>query len=308
QKGSNLSRLVTQYHYTTWPDHSVPSHGTALWRLFRKLTQDADNTQPIIIHCSAGVGRTGTLIAMDHLLDQAKRENGIDVFACVTALRQSRMHMVQSVEQYKFIHLAVLEAHTVGSTNSPVAEFMSHYSALSRQSSVSPQTLFSEQTELLNSISQSPSEDETGVARLTENSKKNRTEILPANRHLLFLQMPFNGRSEYINAVRVPAYKGTENFVATQWPLEDTVVDFWRLVKDHDVQHVVLLEQLSLKNGFPQILPEEGKTENFGGIDVHCEEIEENEIMKSIIVRFPEEHAEVVYMNTNNKVFIQITT
>ncbi|ELT91834.1 hypothetical protein CAPTEDRAFT_194146 [Capitella teleta] len=80
------------------------------------------------------------------------------------------------------------------------------------------------------------------------------------------------------------------------WPLEDTVVDFWRLVKDHGVQHIVLLEQLSLK-----ILPEEGKTENFGGIDVHCEKIEENEIMKSIIVRFPEEHAEVVYMNTNNK-------
>jgi protein tyrosine phosphatase len=42
-------------------------------------------------------------------------------------------------------------------------------------------------------------------------------------------------------------YKKTDNFVATQWPLEDTVVDFWRLVKDHDVQHIVLLEQLSLK-------------------------------------------------------------
>ncbi|ELU16945.1 hypothetical protein CAPTEDRAFT_47230, partial [Capitella teleta] len=110
KKGSDGVRPVTQYHYTTWPDHGVPSHATALWRLFRKLTNDADNTQPIIIHCSAGVGRTGTLIAMDHLLDQAKRENGIDVYACVTALRQSRMHMVQSVDQYKFLHSAVLEA------------------------------------------------------------------------------------------------------------------------------------------------------------------------------------------------------
>ncbi|ELU14245.1 hypothetical protein CAPTEDRAFT_122385 [Capitella teleta] len=148
KKGSNGARHVTQYHYTTWPDHDVPSHATALWRLFRKLTNDADNTQPIIIHCSAGVGRTGTLIAMDHLLDQASKENGIDVYACVTALRQSRMNMVQSVEQYKFIHLAVLEAHTVGSTNSSAAEFMSLYSALNRRSSVSPQTVFSEQTEV----------------------------------------------------------------------------------------------------------------------------------------------------------------
>jgi protein tyrosine phosphatase len=42
-------------------------------------------------------------------------------------------------------------------------------------------------------------------------------------------------------------YKGKDNFVATQWPMEDTVVDFWRLVKDHGVQHIVLLEELSLQ-------------------------------------------------------------
>ncbi|ELU15873.1 hypothetical protein CAPTEDRAFT_110582, partial [Capitella teleta] len=123
KKGSNDARSVTQYHYTTWPDHGVPSHATALWRLFRMLTKDADNSQPIIIHCSAGVGRTGTLIAMDNLLEQASKENGIDVYTCVNALRQSRMCMVQSLEQYKFVHLAVLEAHTVGITTSSAAEF-----------------------------------------------------------------------------------------------------------------------------------------------------------------------------------------
>ncbi|ELU05077.1 hypothetical protein CAPTEDRAFT_147624 [Capitella teleta] len=247
QEGTGRARLVTQYHYTTWPDHGVPSHATVLWRLFTKLTQDADKSRPILIHCSAGVGRTGTLIAIDHLLEQANNENGIDVYACVTALRQSRMHMVQSFEQYKFIHLAVLEAHIVGSTSSSEAEFMSHNSLLNRQSSVSTKTLFSEQIEILSSIGQSLSEEETGIARLAENSMKNRTNILPANRHLLFMQVPFNERNEYINAVQVPGYKGTDTFVATQWPLEDTVVDFWRLVKDNGVQHIVLLEQLSPK-------------------------------------------------------------
>ncbi|ELT96666.1 hypothetical protein CAPTEDRAFT_210862 [Capitella teleta] len=204
--------------------------------------------------------------------------------------------MASSQEQYKFIHLAVLEAHTVGSTNSSAAEFMSLYSALNRRSSVSPQTVFSEQTEILNSISQSPSEEKTGIARLAENSKKNRTEILPDNRHLMFLQMPFNERNDYINAVQVPGYRGKDNFVATQWPLEDTVVDFWRLVKDHDVQHIVLLEELSLK-----ILPESGKTENFRGIDVYCKETEQNDTLVSYTVHFPEDTAEVVYMNTNTE-------
>ncbi|ELU05087.1 hypothetical protein CAPTEDRAFT_218565, partial [Capitella teleta] len=91
-------------------------------------------------------------------------------------------------------------------------------------------------------------------------------------------------------------YRGKENFAATQWPLEDTVVDFWRLVKDHDVQHIVLLEELSMK-----ILPESGKTENFGGIDVYCKETEQNDTLVSYTVHFPEDTAEVVYMNTNTE-------
>ena len=107
-------RRVTQYHYTTWPDHGTPSHATALWKLFRKVTQSSHKKRPILVHCrsvqhssslspyshvfcSAGVGRTGTFIAMDHLLEQAKKQNGIDVYACVKSLRESRMHMVQSL-------------------------------------------------------------------------------------------------------------------------------------------------------------------------------------------------------------------
>ncbi|ELT98734.1 hypothetical protein CAPTEDRAFT_198564 [Capitella teleta] len=100
--------------------------------------------------------------------------------------------------------------------------------------------------------------------------------------------------------IMLQGYKGTENFFATQWPLEDTVVDFWRLVKDHEVQHIVLLEQLSLQNGFPQILPEDGKTGNFGGIKVYCKETKQNDSMKCGIVQFPQDHTEVVYENTTN--------
>ncbi|ELU13927.1 hypothetical protein CAPTEDRAFT_198814, partial [Capitella teleta] len=105
--------------------------------------------------------------------------------------------------------------------------------------------------------------------------------------------VPFNERNEYINAVQVPGYKGTDTFVATQWPLEDTVVDFWRLVKDNGVQHIVLLEQLS-----PKIMPESGQTENFGGINVYCKEIEQNDTFVSCTVQFPED---VLYINTNTE-------
>jgi protein tyrosine phosphatase len=179
-----------------------------LWKLFRKVTQSSANKKrPILVHCSAGVGRTGTFIAMDHLLEQAKKQNGIDVYACVTSLRESRMHMVQSLDQYRFIHRAVLEAYTVGATNVSTREFMQNYATMRSKSS---DDIFRDQIEMLNSISPPLTEEETGVARLPENSKKNRTEILPANRHMMFLKMPFNTRTDYINAVRVPVSNAIE--------------------------------------------------------------------------------------------------
>ena len=111
------SRHVIQYHYTTWPDHGVPSHATALWRVHREVTSGADKEKPIVVHCrlsarksmtfsyltkldvhcSAGVGPTGTFVAMDRMLEQANEQNGIDVFRCVASLREGRVNMVQAV-------------------------------------------------------------------------------------------------------------------------------------------------------------------------------------------------------------------
>ena len=88
---------VRQFHFTAWPDHGVPTYPTSLLA-FHKKFRSFDDTQsgPAIIHCSAGVGRTGTFIALDSLLEQAKDKGVVDVLGCVRNMRTQRVNMVQT--------------------------------------------------------------------------------------------------------------------------------------------------------------------------------------------------------------------
>ena len=82
---------------TSWPDHGVPDSATPLLLLRQKALRSWNNSQhPMLVHCSAGVGRTGTFIAIDMALEQSSRERLIDIPGIVNRLRQQRMKMVQT--------------------------------------------------------------------------------------------------------------------------------------------------------------------------------------------------------------------
>ena len=91
------SRSITQFHLTSWPDHDVPESASPLMK-FHKLVMSAVDKQsgPLLVHCSAGVGRTGTFITVDIALEQAEKERKVDIAGIVTRLRQQRMKMVQN--------------------------------------------------------------------------------------------------------------------------------------------------------------------------------------------------------------------
>ena len=107
--------MITQYHFTSWPDHGVPEYATPILAYHRRIKKDHKPSKgPMIVHCrwaacsvaivitsallsySAGVGRTGTFIAIDTILEQVKKEKMVDVSGVINKMRHQRMKMVQT--------------------------------------------------------------------------------------------------------------------------------------------------------------------------------------------------------------------
>ncbi|XP_065839852.1 receptor-type tyrosine-protein phosphatase N2-like [Oscarella lobularis] len=106
------TRTITQFHFITWPNLSVPSDPKSLLELRRKVKGSFTGQEcPIIVHDSAGVGRTGTYILIDIVLDriQGSKIKEIDLAATVEHLRDQRMQMVKNKEQFEFALKAVVE-------------------------------------------------------------------------------------------------------------------------------------------------------------------------------------------------------
>ncbi|KAF6032893.1 PTPRD [Bugula neritina] len=103
-------RRVRQYHYTAWPDHGVPDTMSPFISFYKKIkTETYQIDRPLLVHCSTGVGRTGIFIAMSNLLDQAHFHQHIDFYKCVTLMKECRPQIIQTEEEYIFLHHVVNE-------------------------------------------------------------------------------------------------------------------------------------------------------------------------------------------------------
>lgn len=103
-------RMVRQFHYTIWPDHGVPDTTQSLIQFVRTVRDFINRTNSpgiSVVHCSAGVGRTGTFIVLDRALQQLDRNCTVDIYGCVFDLRLHRSYMVQTECQYAYIHQCV---------------------------------------------------------------------------------------------------------------------------------------------------------------------------------------------------------
>ncbi|KFO97670.1 Receptor-type tyrosine-protein phosphatase O, partial [Calypte anna] len=101
---------VMHFNYTAWPDHGVPTTNAAesILQFVQMVRQNSAKSKgPMVIHCSAGVGRTGTFIALDRLLQHIRDHEFVDILGLVSDMRSYRMSMVQTEEQYIFIHQCV---------------------------------------------------------------------------------------------------------------------------------------------------------------------------------------------------------
>ncbi|KAM8983730.1 receptor-type tyrosine-protein phosphatase U-like isoform 2-T2 [Ara ararauna] len=272
--GCAFPRVVEQFHYLLWPDHGVPRNSAQLLCLVDLVNKRALEAPagPVVVHCSAGIGRTGTFIALDFLLKMGRAEGKVDVFHCVQRLREQRISMVQTKEQYTFLYEVVLEGLLCGSTGIPVESIASHVRCLreaeaSRHNNVlekefKAQQKFSELFQLL------PCRE----AEKPSNQPKNRKPgILPADscRPILMSSLNADGSPGYINAVFVNTYSEEDRLIITQMPFSTTVMDFWALVWDYTCTAVVVLNQLQeLDETYAEFWPKQGEAA-YGRFHVH---------------------------------------
>ncbi|NWY27850.1 PTPRA phosphatase, partial [Pheucticus melanocephalus] len=120
-------RLVTQFHFTSWPDFGVPFTPIGMLKFLKKVkTCNPQYAGAIVVHCSAGVGRTGTFIVIDAMLDMMHTERKVDVYGFVSRIRAQRCQMVQTDMQYVFIYQALLEHYLYGDTELEVTSLEIH--------------------------------------------------------------------------------------------------------------------------------------------------------------------------------------
>ncbi|XP_053400082.1 receptor-type tyrosine-protein phosphatase alpha-like [Mercenaria mercenaria] len=267
------SRTITQFHFTAWPDHGVPRSTSSLLQFWRKVrNNDANKAHTWLVHCSAGVGRTGTFIATDILYDQGKEKGSVDIHKCVRNLRDQRVNMVQTKDQYLFLHGLMIEALILPSEPVPLEHFHQVLNDLKDVDNAARKTKLLLQYETLKEdmtyrFTKDDTEEKYSAAMLEENRNKNRNNsILPSNEFRPFLATAIAGCTNYINAVYIPSYCDIHGYIITQNPLENTAIDCCRLVYEQEAKVIVTFpSKVKEKDG--TYLPEDG-TVNLGPFTV----------------------------------------
>ncbi|XP_051498228.1 receptor-type tyrosine-protein phosphatase delta isoform X19 [Apus apus] len=245
KNGSSEKREVRQFQFTAWPDHGVPEHPTPFLAFLRRVkTCNPPDAGPMVVHCSAGVGRTGCFIVIDAMLERIKHEKTVDIYGHVTLMRAQRNYMVQTEDQYIFIHDALVEAVTCGNTEVPARNLYAYIQKLTQIEAGENVTGMELEFKRLSSSKAHTSRFIS--ANLPCNKFKNRlVNIMPYESTRVCLQ-PIRGveGSDYINASFIDGYRQQKAYIATQGPLAETTEDFWRMLWEHNSTIVVMLTKL----------------------------------------------------------------
>ncbi|XP_028258986.1 protein tyrosine phosphatase receptor type Fa isoform X4 [Parambassis ranga] len=208
KNGSSEKREVRQFQFLAWPDHGVPEYPTPTLAFLRRVKAcNPPDAGPMVVHCSAGVGRTGCFVVIDAMLERMKHEKSVDIYGHVTCMRAQRNYMVQTEDQYIFIHEALLEAATCGNTEVPARNLYAH---IQKHTQIPPgETVTAMELEFKKLANSKAHTSRFISANLPCNKFKNRlVNIMPFESTRVCLQ-PIRGveGSDYINASFIDGYR-----------------------------------------------------------------------------------------------------
>jgi protein tyrosine phosphatase len=235
---------LKQFHYTAWPDYGVPSHPSSLVKFVQQVRKEyKDSTAPLLVHCSAGVGRTGTFITIDAMMERLQEKDDLNIYQFVTAMRTRRTFMVQTMEQYAFIHDALCDYLTCGDTSVAAHELRKEIHNLCKVDANTGKSRFQQQFELLDSVSKKPVSEDESFSRKAAVVKKNRyKDKFPYSN--CYVRVPGKGPTggaDYMNASYIDSYSRNKAFIAAQAPLESTKSDVWEMIWQFRPSAVVVL-------------------------------------------------------------------
>ncbi|XP_054837625.1 receptor-type tyrosine-protein phosphatase C isoform X2 [Eublepharis macularius] len=262
RREKTAARDVTHIQFTSWPDHGVPDDPHLLLKLRRRVNALSNFfSGPIVVHCSAGVGRTGTYIGIDAMLEGLETEGRVDVYGYVAKLRRQRCLMVQVETQYILIHQALVEYVQYGETEVSIPELHNYLNNLKTSYLITNPSLLEAEFMRLPSYKNWQTQR---AGKREENKSKNRTSVIPYdyNRVLFKHEEEGNRESEldsndssdeesdceesdkYINASYISGYWLQNAMIATQGPLPETRSDFWSMIYQRKVKVIVMLTEL----------------------------------------------------------------
>nr|XP_026696396.1 uncharacterized protein LOC100178651 isoform X2 [Ciona intestinalis] len=266
----NCCKTVKHLHFNSWPDHGVPVSTTAFLKFYDIVMETYQRDfvlTPIVVHCSAGVGRSGTFIALDSLLEEQRATQAVNVFETVLAMRRKRTLMVQTSSQYIFLHRLMVELLCLPKTEFSILEIEKIMTNLAKKD----ENLvigFEKEFDNLNIIG--PIDTQRGIALQPKNFPKNMfQDILPYDKSILKLPpLKADEQPAYYNASLILCDLG--HIVASQCPFDETVVDFWHAVWHSDAKTIVMITSKEEEpNVHPYFPPKISLPETYNDMNIY---------------------------------------
>ncbi|XP_052764723.1 receptor-type tyrosine-protein phosphatase kappa-like isoform X2 [Mya arenaria] len=260
-------RQLHHLHFTAWPDRGIPEDVTALIEFrHRVLNSTAHLDGPTLVHCSAGIGRTGTYIALDILTKEGNSNKAVEIPGCIINMRQNRPNMVQTAEQYEFLHLALVHTLTFNCQQIPGKQFQDYMIETSKGDLIRQ----------FKKITDSPHVDTDDEILAIERNKsekgKNRSGAdIPGDEYRPRLYLGIrHGDSDYVNAVFVHAFQAKRKCIVAQSPMPNTVQDFLTLAYQENCSCIVSFEQGDGKKDLGEYYPADNQELKKGQLSISC--------------------------------------